>query len=114
MSDRSLRRQFAVFLALVGCLSLSLQAEGRLSLTEPTTGTLRCLEASWVAASTFPTDTAGEGTCPDMGSSVESLFLLPDLPVTPLSQHRRVLTAAPKSLAEGFPAEIYRPPMATV
>ena len=114
MIDRSLRRQFAVFLSLVGCLSLSLQTEGPLSFTEPITRTLRCVEASLVTASTLPTDTAGDGTCSDECSSPESLFFLPGLPGIPLSQHRCVLSAASTSLPEGFPAEIYRPPIAAV
>ena len=114
MIDRSLRRQFAVFLSLVGCLSLSLQTEGPLSFTEPITRTLRCVEASLVTASTLPTDTAGDGTCSDECSSPESLFFLPGLPGIPLSRHRCVLVAASTSLPEGFPAEIYRPPIAAV
>ena len=114
MTDRSLRRQFPVFLAIVACLSMSLQSAGHLSFTEPTTGTLRCVEASLVTASTLPTDTAGEGPSYDEYSSAESLFVVPGLPGTALSQQRRILATAHRSLAEGFPAEIYRPPIAAV
>ena len=114
MIDRSLRRQFLVFLAIVACLSMSLQTAGPLPFTEPTTGTLRCVEASFVTASTLPTDTAGEGPCCDEYSPAESLFLIPGLPGAALSQQRRIPPTARRSIAEGCPAEIYRPPIATV
>ena len=114
MIDRSLRPQFLVFLAIVACLSMSLQTAGHVSFTEATTGTLRCVEASLVTASTLPTDTAGVGPRCDEYSSAESLFLVPGLPGTALSQQRRILPTARTSLAEVFPAEIYRPPIATV
>ena len=114
MIDRSLRRQFLIFLAIVTCLSISLQSTGNLYFTEATTGTLWCVEASLVTACTLSTDTAGEGPCCDEYSSAESLFLVPGLPGTALSQRRGIRPTTPTSLAEGFPAEIYRPPIATV
>ena len=114
MIDRSLRRRFAAFLILVGCLGLSLQAEGSLSLMKPIPGTLRCVEASWVTLSAFPADTAGEGTCSDERSSYESLFLLPGPAETSLSQHGSVPAVTPASPAEGFSAEIDHPPIASV
>lgn len=114
MIDRSLERQFPIFLAIAACLSMSLQTTGHLSFTEPTTGTLWCVEVSLVRASTLPTDTAGEGPSCDEYSSAESLSVVPGLPGTELSQQRRILTIARTSLAEGFSAEIYRPPIATV
>ena len=114
MIDRSVRQQFLVFLATVACLSMSLQTAGPLPLTEPTTGTLRCVEASFVTASTLPTDTEGEPPFCDEYSPAESLFLIPGLPGTALSKRRRILPTARTPLAEGCPSEIYRPPIATV
>ncbi len=114
MIDRSLRQQFLILLAIVACLSMSLQTAGHLSFSEATTGTLRCVETSLVTASTFPTDTPGEAPCCDEYSSAESLFLVPGLPGTALSQQRRILPTARISLAEGCPAEVYRPPIVTV
>ena len=114
MIDRSVRLQFLVFLATVACLSMSLQTAGPLPLTEPTTGTLRCVEASFVTASTLPTDTEGEPPFCDEYSPAESLFLIPGLPGTALSKRRRILPTARTPLAEGCPAEIYRPPISTV
>lgn len=114
MTDRSLKRLFLVFLAIVACLSISLQTAGHLSFTEATPGTLRCVEASLVKASTLPTDTAAEGPCCDEYSSAECLFLVPGLPGTAVSQKSRILPTARISFAEGFPAEFYRPPIATV
>jgi hypothetical protein len=114
MIDRSVRQQFLVLLATVACLSMTLQTAGHLSFSEATTGTLRCVEASLVTASTLPTDTEGEAPCCDEYSPAESLFLIPGLPGTALSQQRRRLPTARTSLTEGFPAEIYRPPTATV
>ena len=114
MIDRSVRQQFLVFLATVACLSMSLQTAGPLPFTEPTTGTLRCVEASFVTASTLPTDTEGEAPSCDEYSPAESLFLIPGLPGTALSQQRRMLPTVRTSLAEGCPAEIYRPPISTV
>ena len=114
MIDRSVRQQFLVLLATVACLSMSLQTAGHLSFSEATTGTLRCVEASLVTASTLPTDTEGEAPCCDEYSPAESLFLIPGLPGTALSQQRRIPLTARTSLAEGCPAEIYRPPIATV
>ncbi len=113
MIDRSVRRQFLVFLAIVGSLSMSLQTAGDLPFTEATTGTLRCVEASLVTASTLPTDTPGEGPCCDGYSPAES-FLVPGLPGTALSQQRGILPTVRTSLAEGCSSEIYRPPIATV
>ena len=112
MIDRSVRRQFLVFLAIVAGLSMSLQTAGHLSFTEATTGTLRCVEASLVKASTAPTDTPGEGPCCEEYSPAES-FLVPGSPGTALSQQRRILPTARTSLAEGCSSEIYRPPIAT-
>jgi len=114
MIDRSVRQQFLVFLATVACLSMSLQTPGTLSFTQATTGTLRCVEASLVTASTSPTETEGEAPCCDEYSPAESLFLIPGLPGTALSQQRRILRTVHISLSEGFPAEVYRPPIATV
>ncbi len=114
MIDRSIRRLFLVFLAIVACLSMSLQSGGDLSCSEATTDTLRCVEASLVTASTLPTDTAGEAPCCEEYSSAESLFLEPGLPGTAFLQQRRILPTARTSLAEGCPAEIYRPPIAAV
>ncbi len=84
MIDRSLRQQFLVLLAIVACLSMSLQTAGHLSFSEASTGTLRCVEASLVTASTLPTDTEGEAPCCDEYSPAESLFLIPGLPGTAL------------------------------
>ena len=113
MIDRSIRRLFLVFLAIVACLSMGLHPAGDLSFSEATTGTLRCVEASLVTASTLPTNTADEAPCCQEHSSAESLFLAPGLPGTGFSQQRRILPTARTSLAEGCPAEIYRPPIAT-
>ena len=113
MIDRSLRPQFLIFLAIVACLSMSLQTAGDLSFTEATTGTLRCGEASLVTASTLPIDTPGEGPCCDEYSPAES-FLVPGLPGSALSQQHGILPTVRTSLAEGCPSEIYRPPIATV
>jgi hypothetical protein len=44
----------------------------------------------------------------------ESLFLVPGLTGTALPQQRRILATVRTSLAEGFPSEIYRPPIATI
>ena len=114
MIDRSVRQQFLVFLATAACLSMSLQTPGALSFTQATTGTLRCVEASLVTASTSPIETEGEAPCSDEFSPAESLFLIPGLPGTALSQQRRIPLTARTSLAEGCPAEVYRPPIATV
>jgi hypothetical protein len=114
MIDRSLRNLFAVFLAIMACLGASLQTAGPLSSMEPTMGTLRCVEASLVTASTLPTDTPGEGPCCGESSPAESICLVPGLPGAALSQQRRILSMARTSPAEGCPAEIYRPPIATV
>lgn len=114
MNDRFHRRQYLVFLAVVACLSMSLQNAGHLSFTEATPETLRCVEAFWVTASTLQTDTAGEGPSFNEYSSGESLFLVPGLPGTALTQQRRILATARTSLAEGFSAGIYRPPIATI
>ena len=114
MIDRSLKRQLLVFLTIVACLSMSLQTPGPLSFTEVSTSTLHCVEASLVTASTLPTDTAAEAPCSDEYSSAESSFLIPGLLGTALSQQRRILRTARISLSEGFPAEVYRPPIATV
>jgi hypothetical protein len=113
MIDRSLRQQFLILLAIMACLGMSLQTAGHLSFSEATTGTLRCVEASLVTAATLPTDTAGEGPCCDEYSSAEPLFLVPGLPGTTMAQQRRILPTDRTSLAEGFPTEIYRPPIAT-
>jgi hypothetical protein len=112
MIDRSIGRLFPVFLAIVACLSVGLHPEGDLSFSEPATGALRSVEASLVTASTLPTDTAGEAPCCEEYSSAESLFLTPGLSGTAFSQQRRILPTARTSLAEGCPAEIYRPPIA--
>ena len=114
MIDRFVWQQSLVLLATVACLSISLQTAGHLSFSEATTGTLRCVEASLVTASTLPTETEGEAPCCDEYSSAESLFLVPGLPGTALPQQRRIPLTARTSLAEGCPAEIYRPPIATV
>jgi hypothetical protein len=114
MIDRSLRQQFLLLLAIVACLSMSLQAGGHLSFSEAATGTLRCVDASLVTASTLPTDTPGEAPCCDEYSPAESLVLIPGLSGTALSQQRSILITARTSLAEGCPAEIYRPPIVTV
>ncbi len=114
MVDHSVRRQFLVFLA-VASLTMSLQAAGHLSFPELTTGTLRCVEASYVTASTLPTNTVGEGPCCDEDSPAESLLLVPaGLRGSMLSKQRRILPTARTSLAEGYSTEIYRPPIATV
>ena len=113
MIDRSLKRQLLVFLAIVACLSMSIQNTGHLPLTETTTSTLQRVEASLVAASPLPTDTAGEGPCFDEYLSAESLSLVPGLPGTALRQQSRILRTVHTPLAEGFPAEVYRPPIAT-
>ena len=114
MIDRSLRRQFLVFLAIAACLSVSLQSAPQLSFTESTAGSLRCVEASLVTASTLPKDTAGEGPSCDECPSAESLSVAPGLPTTDLSQQRRILVTDRTCLAEGSSAEIYRPPIAIV
>ena len=114
MNDRFNRRQYLVFLAVVACLSMSFQTAGHLSFTEASPGTLRCVEAFWVTSSTLQTDTAGEGPSFNEYSSGESLFLVPGLPGTALTQQGRILATARTSLSEGFPAEIYRPPIAAV
>jgi len=114
MIDRSLRQQFLILLAIMACLGMSLQTAGHLYVSEAPTGTLRCVGASFVAAATLSTDTAGEGPCCDEYSSAEPLSLVPGLPGTTMSQQRRILPTARTSLAEGFPTEIYRPPFATV
>ena len=114
MIDCSVRQQLLVFMATVACFSMSLQTAGHLSFSEATTGTPRCVEASLVTASTSPTETEGEAPCSDEYSPAKSLFLIPGLPGTALSQQRRIPLTARTSLAEGCPAEIYRPPIATV
>lgn len=114
MNDRPPRRPYLVFLAAVACLSMSLQTAGHLSFTEATSGALRCVEAFWVTASMLQTDTAGEGASLNEYSSGESLFLVPGLAGTALTQQRRILATARTYVAEGFPAEIYRPPIAIV
>ena len=114
MIDRSVRQQLLVFMATVACLSMSLQTAGHLSFSEATTGTLRCVEASLVTASTLPTDTEGEAPCCDEYSPAKSLFLMPGLSGAALSQQHRIALTVRTSLAEGCPAEIYRPPIATV
>ena len=113
MIDRSLRKQLLVFLAIAACFSMSLQTVGHLPCTETTASTLQCVEASLVTASTLPRDTAGEGSGYDGYSSGESLFLVPGLPGTALRQQRRILRTVHTPLAEGFAAEVYRPPIAT-
>jgi hypothetical protein len=114
MIDRSVMRQFLIFLTTVACFSMSLETAGPLPFTEATTGTLRCVEASFVTASTLPKDTEGEAPFCDEYSPAESLFLIPGLPGTALSQQRRILPTARTSLAEGCSAELYRPPIAAV
>lgn len=114
MIDRSLKRQLLVFLTIVACLSMSLQTAGPLSLTEISTSTLHCVEVSLVTASTLPADTAAEAPCYDEYSSAESSFLVTDLLGPALPQQRRILRTVHISLSEGFPAEVYRPPIATV
>ena len=110
MIDRSVRQQFLLLLATVACLSMSLQTTGHRSFSEATTGPLRCVVASLVTASTLPSDTEGEAPCCDEYSPGESLFLISGLPGTALSQQRGIPPTARTSLAEGCPAEIYRPP----
>ncbi len=114
MIDYTLRRQVLVFLAIMACLSVSLQTAGHLSFPETSKGALRCLEAFLVEAQALPTDTAGEGTCCDEYSSVGFLSLVPGLAGTALLPQRRIPPTARTSLAEGFHSEIYRPPIATV
>ena len=114
MIDRSLRRQFLIFLAIAVCLSMSLQSAPHLSYTEPIADSLRCVEASLVTASTLPKDTAGEGPSCDECSSAESLSAVWGLPSTELSQQRRALVTDRTCLAEGYSAEIYRPPIPIV
>jgi hypothetical protein len=112
MIDRSVTRQFLVFLATVACLSMSLETTGPLYFTEATTGTLRWVEASFVTASALPTDTEGKAPFCEEYSPAESSFLMPGVPGTAFSQQRRILATARTPLAEGCPAELYRPPIA--
>jgi hypothetical protein len=83
-----------------------------LFFTEPIADSFRCVEASLVTASTLPKDTAGEGPSCEEWSSAESLSVVPGLPCTELSQQRRILVTDRTCLAEGYSAEIYRPPIA--
>ena len=114
MLNRSPGRPFLVALAVASCLSMSLQAAGPLFFTERIASALSCVEGSLVTSSTLPEDPAGEEPCWDEYSSAESLCLVPGLPGAVLSQRCRILPTVRTSLAEGYPAEIYRPPIAAV
>ncbi len=114
MIDPSLKRQFLFFLAIVACLGMILKTSGHFPFTEATTGTVWCVDASLVTIPKLPTDTAGEGPCYDDNSFSESLFQVPGLPGTTLSQQRRILPTACTSFTKGFHADIYRPPITTV
>lgn len=111
MIDRSVRQRLFLFLAVVACLSMSLQNTGHYSSPLETTGALRCVEASLVGASTLPKDGAGEGPFSEDCSPAQSFFLVSARPGTALLQQGRLLLPAGRRPAEGFPAEIYRPPI---
>ena len=113
MIDRSLRRRFLVFLAIVGCLGVSLQTAERSSLTEAATDTFRCLETSLTAVPTSTTENAGEVPADEGYSAPDCVFVAGGLPLTELPEERRLLAASRTALAEGFPAEIDHPPMAS-
>lgn len=111
MIDLSLRHRLSLFLAVVACLSMSLQNTGYFSSSVETTGAFRCVDASLLGASTFPKDTAGEGPFSVDYSSAQSFFLVSARPDTALLQQGHLLLPASRPPAEGFPAEIYRPPI---
>lgn len=112
MLNRRTRRPFLAALAVGACLSMSLQAAGPLCFTERTAGALSCLEGFLVRSSASPEDTADEKPCRDEYSSAEILFLVPGLPGAVSARRSRILPPDRFPLAEGYPAEIYRPPIA--
>lgn len=114
MIERSLKRRFLLFLALVALVGLSLQAAGPFSDTEAVPGPLWCVDASLAGASSFPTGTSGQGCMSDSRPSADPVWLEPTLFGTALPQPCRNSPWPRLCLAEGFPTEIFRPPVAAV
>jgi hypothetical protein len=112
MTHRTLARRVLFFPAVMLCLSAILQLTVHSIFPAPTSDALGSQEASWVGGSAFPMHPAGQeepglGDCP----SFDPLSLAPGLPGTPCSEQRRSLAADRATLAQGFPAEIFHPPI---
>lgn len=111
MTHRTLARRVLFFPAVMVCLSAILLLTVHSSFPAPPADALGRAEASWVGGSACPTHAAdpepGRTVCP----SSDSLCLAPGLPGTPWSQQRRILAADRTPLAQGFPAEIFHPPV---
>lgn len=113
MKDGCLKGRFLAFLAIVGCLGISLQNAEQPSSTEGVRGAFHCVETSLAAAPTSPTESAGEVPSCEDNSSPDCVFVAGGLPLTELPEERHLLAASRTALAEGFPAEIDHPPMAS-
>ncbi len=110
MIDGSVRQRFLVFLAVVGCLGVSLQTVKQPSCTEPITGALRFAGTSLTAGPASPSETEGEMPSSEKDSSVDWAVVVHAPPAAALPRERRLLAADRTACPEGFPAEIERPP----